>query len=150
APRRDVAEEAQGIRLVTPCLVCPGMRQYTLGEDVRVLQTAGQRLQDDILASRGEREGALGGGDRLVIGAHTAEMDGKIDGDLSQPTRVVEGLGEGLGLAQSHQDMLSVARRPERRAQGEAEINGLLAHVTLRWQMRQGTERLLEVPHSLT
>ena len=41
----DVAEEAQGIRLGTPCLMCTGMRQRTLGEDVRVLQTAAQRLR---------------------------------------------------------------------------------------------------------
>ena len=43
--RRDVAEEAQGIRLGTPCLVCTGMRQRTLGEDVRIRQTAAQRLR---------------------------------------------------------------------------------------------------------
>ena len=33
-----------------------------------------QRLQDDLPAGRGEREGALGGGDGLVIRAHEAEM----------------------------------------------------------------------------
>jgi hypothetical protein len=43
--RGDVAEEAQGIRLGTPCLVCTGMRQRTLGEDVRIRQTAAQRLR---------------------------------------------------------------------------------------------------------
>ena len=34
-----------------------------------------QRLQDDIPAGRGEREGALGGGDGLVIRAHEVEME---------------------------------------------------------------------------
>ena len=34
-----------------------------------------QRLQDDIPAGRGEREGALGGGDGLVIRTPDAEMD---------------------------------------------------------------------------
>ena len=34
-----------------------------------------QRVQDDIPAGRGEREGALAGGDGLVIRAHEAEMD---------------------------------------------------------------------------
>ena len=34
-----------------------------------------QRVQDDIPAGRGEREGALAGGDGLVIRAHDAEMD---------------------------------------------------------------------------
>ena len=33
-----------------------------------------QRLQDDLPAGRGEREGALGGGDGLVIRAHEVEM----------------------------------------------------------------------------
>ena len=42
-----------------------------------------------------------------------------------------------------------VARRPERRAQGEAEIDGLLARVALLRQMREGAERLLEIPHRL-
>ena len=37
----------------------------------------------------------------------------------------------------------------ERRAQGEPEIDGLLACVALLRQMREGTERLLEVPHGL-
>ena len=51
--------------------------------------------------------------------------------DLSQPTRVVEGRREGLGLAQIRQDTPKVARRQERRAQGEPEIDGLLARVAL-------------------
>ena len=40
--------------------------------------------------------------------------------------RVVEGRREGLGLAQRRQDAPKVARRKERRAQGESEIDGLL------------------------
>ena len=45
APRRNVAEEAQGIRLVTSFLVRTGERQRTLGEGVRLLQAAGQQLR---------------------------------------------------------------------------------------------------------
>ena len=90
-----------------------------------------QRVQDDIPAGRGERQGALAGGDGLVIRAHVAEMACQKDRDLSQPTRVVEGLSEGLGLAQIRQDAPQVARRMERRAQGEPEIDGLLARVAL-------------------
>ena len=63
--------------------------------------------------------------------------------------RVVESLREGLGLAQRRQDTPEVARRQERRAQGEPEIDGLLARGALLWQMREGAERLLEVPHGL-
>ena len=45
APRRNVAEEAQGIRLVAPFLVLTGERQRTLGEGVRLLQAAGQQMR---------------------------------------------------------------------------------------------------------
>ena len=42
-----------------------------------------------------------------------------------------------------------IARWTERQAQGEPEIDGLLARVARLRQMREGTERLLEVPHGL-
>ena len=45
ALRRNVAEEAQGIRLVAPFLVRTGKRQRPLGEGVRLLQTASQQLR---------------------------------------------------------------------------------------------------------
>ena len=45
ALRRNVAEEAQGIRLVTTFLSLTGMRQHTLGEGVRLLQAASQHLR---------------------------------------------------------------------------------------------------------
>ena len=57
---------------------------------------------------------------------------------------------EGLGLAQQCQDTLQVARWTECIAQGKSQIDGLLARVTCLWQMREGTERLLEVSHGLT
>ena len=50
-----------------------------------------QQVQDDLPTGRSEREGALGGGDGLVINAHEVEMERESDRDLSQPTRVVEG-----------------------------------------------------------
>jgi len=62
----------------------------------------------------GECEGTLRGGDGLVIRTHTAELDGQKARDMSQPTMIVEGHSEGLGLAQSRQDSLSVARWQER------------------------------------
>ena len=46
------------------------------------------------------------------------------------------------GYAQSRQTA-------ERRAQGEPEIDGLLARRARLRQMREGAERLLEVPHGL-
>ena len=60
-----------------------------------------QRLQDDIPAGRGECDGAVGGGDGLVIRAHEAEMSCQKARDLSQPTLVVEGCRENLSLAQT-------------------------------------------------
>ena len=70
-------------------------------------------------------------------------MDSKT-GDLSQPTRVGEGGSEDLRLAQHCQDSLVHPPLGAGPCAGQSEINGLLAHVTLLWQMRQGTERLLE------
>ena len=70
-----------------------------------------QRVQNDILASCGEREGALGSGDGLIIGTDLAEMVCQKARNLSQPTRVVEGLRDGLGLVQICQDTPKVARR---------------------------------------
>ena len=43
--RGDLAEEAQGIRLVATFLVLTGERQRTLGEGVRLLQAAGQQMR---------------------------------------------------------------------------------------------------------
>ena len=69
--------------------------------------------------------------------------------DVSQTTRVVERRREGLGLVQVGQDTLIVARGRQRGAHGESEIDGLLARVTRLRQMREGTERLLEVRDGL-
>ena len=44
-PRRNVAEEAQGIRLVAAFLVLTGKRQRALGEGLCLLQTARQHLR---------------------------------------------------------------------------------------------------------
>ncbi len=45
ALRRNLAEEAQGIRLVATFLVLTGERQRPLGEGVRLLQAASQQLR---------------------------------------------------------------------------------------------------------
>src|SRR5215510_14954869 len=62
---------------------------------------------------------------------------------------IVERRSQGLGLPQRRQNTLRGARRQERRAQGEPEVDGLLARGTLLRQTREGTECLLEVPHGL-
>ena len=65
-------------------------------------------------------------------------MERQKDRDPSQPTRVVEGRREGLGLAQIARIRPKSPRWRERRAQGEAEIDGLLPGVTRLRQMREG------------
>src|SRR5262249_6578380 len=107
------------------------------------------RLQDRLPAGRGECEGTLGSGDGLIIRAHEVAMDCEIDRDLAQATRVVEGHSEGFGLVQMYHSTSKLTNRSKRRAQGEPEIVGLLAGVALLWQMRKGTECLLEGPHGL-
>src|SRR5262245_57241821 len=73
------------------------------------------------------------------------EMACEKEQDLSQPMRVVESHRERLSLTQIRQDPPDIARRKERRAQGKPEIDGLLAYDTRVRQMREGTERLLEI-----
>jgi hypothetical protein len=107
-----------------------------------------QRVRDAIAICRGQREGTLVGGDGLVVRAHDAEMVGQKARKLSQSARVVEGFRQGLGLAEQHQDPPKLAERAERRAQGEPEIDGLLARGARLRQMRKGPERRLERPHS--
>src|SRR5438094_616815 len=70
-----------------------------------------QRLEDNLPTGRGERKGALAGGDGLVMRAHDIEVVGQKERDLSQSTRVVEGHREGLGLTQVRQDTPHVAER---------------------------------------
>jgi len=107
-------------------------------------------VQDAITVSGGEREGVLGRRDALGIRANKGETGGLKEQGPPQPMPIVEGRGEGFGLTQRRQDTLPVGRWHERREQGKVQIDGLLACVTRLRQMRQGTERLLDISHSLT
>ena len=102
-------------------------------------------MQDDIPPGRSEFESTLASGDRLIMRTHNNEMDYQRERDLSQPMVVVESHREGFSLAQSHQDTPRIAEWAECRAQGEPEIDGLLACVTSVGEMLEGAERLLEV-----
>jgi hypothetical protein len=126
------SEESQGLhrgqRGLTEAFtaLCPVERCYRLLETVARLSivTLGpvccakievrQGLDDGIPVGYGQREGTLRRSDGLVIRTHTAELDGQKARDVSQPTTVVEGCSEGLSLAQSRQDTLSVTRGQER------------------------------------
>src|SRR5262249_22119610 len=152
--QEDLTEALAPLRRVGSCHALPkavdGPPIVALGLVGNAQVLVRQGLQGDLPTGRREREGALGSGDGLVIGTHTVKMGCQPARDLSQPTWVVEGLGEGLGLAQHRQNTPQVARRSERRAQDEPEINGLLARITCLRQMREGAECLLEGLHSLT
>src|SRR5215831_19886903 len=121
--------------LVAPCPVegRHGLPQAVDGPPIVTLGIVGeaevpvrQRLLDDIPPSLRNRQGAVGSGDGLVMCAYEVEMDCLKDRDLLQSTRVVEGLREGLSLAEGRQITPHIADRAERRAQSEAEIDGLL------------------------
>ena len=109
-----------------------------------------QCLEDNLPTGRSERQGALAGGDGLVMRAHDIEMVAQKERDLSEPTRVVEDRSEGLGSRSSARtrpkspDGLSALRRANRRSMACSHVSRCL------WQMREGTERLLEVSHGLT
>jgi len=77
-------------------------------------------------------------------------MDGRMEQDLAQPMWVVERHCGGFRLVQRHQDTAKLTERAERRAQGEAEIDGLLTDVTPIREKLEGTKRLLEVSCGLT
>ena len=104
-----------------------------------------QRLQDDILAGRGGCEGTLGGSDSLI----THHCRGN---EWRESQRPVPADADCRGLADSasrrYARMRLVARR-SRAPVGKPEIDGLLACVARLRQMREGTERMLEVPHGL-
>src|SRR5262245_36970141 len=53
----------------------------------------------------------------------------------------------GFGLAQSRQATPQIAERTERQLQGKSELDSLRTRVAMLWQMREGTERLLEIFH---
>ena len=76
-------------------------------------------------------------------------MLGHKERDLPLPPRIVKGHRERLGLVQHPPETRKVAEGAECRAQGKAEVDGLLARVTRRWQLRQDAERLLEIAHGL-
>jgi hypothetical protein len=66
-----------------------------------------QRLHHAIHTRRPACHCALARGDDLVVHAPVEEMLCQQDTEPSQPTRVVEGHCEGLGLAQQHQNPLT-------------------------------------------
>ena len=69
-------------------------------------------LEGKIPQGLGAGQGSLRRRDRLVIIAHQGVMEGDKGGDLSEPTSIVQGLGQRLGLAQAveHPVMLSEPR----------------------------------------
>jgi len=143
--RCALSREATGLPQTVDCPPIVAL-DVVGGTEIEVRQC----VQDAITVSGGEREGVLGRRDALGIRANKGETGGLKEQDPPQPMPIVEGRGEGFGLTQRRQDTLPVGRWHERREQGKVQIDGLLACVTRLRQMRQGTERLLDISHSLT
>src|SRR5437870_13491093 len=124
--RREIRRGEHGEDKLTDALVarhavegCYGLSETDDRPTIVTLGLAGdaevyvrQQVQDDFPTGRSEREGALGGGDGLVIRAHEVAMERERDRDLSQSTRVIEGCREGLGLTQVGQSASKVATPP--------------------------------------
>ena len=109
-----------------------------------------QRLQDDLPAGRGERQGALAGGNGLVIRTPVSEKWTDRKRKTCPSRRGSSSASARASASRSiRQDTPKVARRPERRAQGEPQVDGLLMCIARLRQMRQGAERLLEGLHGL-
>jgi hypothetical protein len=89
APGEESTGEHDGQENLTKALVAPrpaeGRHGLPEAVDRPIIVTLGmvgqaevlvrQRLQDDVPAGRGEREGALGEGEGLVMHAHEVEME---------------------------------------------------------------------------
>src|SRR5215218_5746571 len=93
--RDDLPEALEALRSVEGCHGLPEAVErstiVTLGLVGEAEVEVCQRLPGDICAGRGERQGTLGGGERLVMCVHGIEIGCQKYRDLSQPTRVVEG-----------------------------------------------------------
>jgi hypothetical protein len=89
--------------------------QVVVRQDVRAALPAGG----------GEGEGALAGRNGAVILAHQLEVLRHIDGNLSQPARIVQGFRQRFGGAEVVQDVLKLPEDKVRIAQVEPQIDGL-------------------------
>jgi hypothetical protein len=70
-----------------------------------------------------ECEGALGGGEDLIVRTHGVEMAWRKAPDLSQPPQVIQALGEGFGVVQTCQGPPKIAQQKECPAPGELELS---------------------------
>ena len=109
-----------------------------------------QRVQDALPAGRGKGEGALGGGDGLVIRAPDVEMEGQKDetcpsrrGSSRAAARASASRRAARIRSRVAETGRSAERRASRRSMACSQCGALLR------QMRQGAERLLEIPHGL-
>src|SRR5439155_12901240 len=69
-------------------------------------------------------------------------------GDPPEPTAVVEGRGQSFRFAQVGGDALAFSERMQRTAQGDPDIDGLLARLVRERKVLQSLERLFQKRHS--
>src|SRR5262249_33632917 len=116
-----------------PCLVeeCGGLPEaidrltiITLGVVGYAKVSVRQCVQLNIPAGRGKHKAPLTEGDGLVICVPEIEIGCLKDGDLSQPSRVVQGHCQRLSLTQNRQHTSKVARWQECGSHSEPQIDG--------------------------
>jgi hypothetical protein len=90
-------------------------------------------VEDELPVVQRERTGALGGRNGLVMGPLGCATKGQKEIDLPQSTRIAEGRGEALSFTQIGHDTLLLPRRRECIAQGQAQVDRLLAGVACLW-----------------
>ena len=107
-------------------------------------------LERVIAEGDGQRERPLARPQRPLIVAQNPEPIGHLAGDVRQPALVTPVLRQGFGFAQGRQHPSPVPQTPERKVQGQAQIDGLFTHGPTLGQMLQRPQRLLKGDHGLT
>ena len=100
-----------------------------------------------IPAGGGQGEGALAGRNGAVILANRKEVLRHIEGDPSQPARIVQGFRQRFGGAEVVQDALMLPEDHACTAQVTPQVDGLLMQRALLRQMLQGRQGLFVTPH---
>jgi hypothetical protein len=104
----------------------------------------------DIAADSRQGQRALARCDGALVVTQIEEILGYRGGEPPRSMGIVQGRGQGDGLAQEIQDPSAIAEYRERAAQVEPQINGLLAGVTTLGEVLEGFQRLLEGRQRLT
>src|SRR5262249_56738857 len=95
----------------------------------------------------GQGEGTLARRNGAVVLAGSREGDAQVAGNPSAPLVISQPLGERLGSVQVVEKARVFIEWQQDIPQIAAQIDGLLDPVTALGELRQGGQRLLEIPH---